>query len=234
MTESKRLAKYIADAGLGSRREVERWILAGRVVVNGTQITSPALNVTAADTILVDGKPVALPAVVCVYAYHKPAGVLTTRHDPQGRPTIYDKLPPALQSLKAVGRLDMNSEGLLLLTNNGDLAQRLMRGDAPRTYKVRVHPGLSAQHLQQLAAGMTVAGIHYAPIKIQAKAGQAGRNQWYELTLTEGKNREIRKLIEACGSHVTRLIRTAYGPIQLGKLQLNEVRDIPQHLVRKL
>lgn len=234
MTESKRLAKFLADAGRGSRREAERWIAAGRVTVNGQFISSPAINVSPEDVVTLDGQPVApfsAASQVQLYAYHKPAGVLTTRTDPHGRPTIYDHLPPALQALKYAGRLDMNTEGLLLLTNNGDLAARLMRGNMPRVYKVRVHPGLTDQHIKQLARGMTVDGITYAPVKAAAAPNKGGQNKWYELTLTEGKNREIRNLMAACGCQVTRLIRVAYGPIELGKLPLNEVREVAPHLI---
>jgi 23S rRNA pseudouridine2605 synthase len=222
MKETLRLAKRIAGSGLASRREAERWIEAGRVQLNGKQITNVATNVTMEDDVKVDGN--SLPTLReerMVFRFHKPQGCLVTRHDPQGRPTIYDVLPKGIPHLIPVGRLDYNSEGLLLLTTDGDLAQTLMhpKTGMERTYRVRVLGKLKKNDIERLAKGITIEGTRYRSVKVVPEEGTTkGHNVWLEVTLTEGKNREIRRIFEHIGHPVSRLIRTSYGPFQLGKL----------------
>ena len=222
MKETLRLAKRVAQSGLASRREAERWIEAGRVQVNGKQEKNVATNVTMADDIRVDGQLLPTPREEkVVFRFYKPAGCLVTRHDPQGRKTIYDVLPKGMPHLIPVGRLDFNSEGLLLLTTDGDLAQTLMhpKTGLPRTYRVRVL-GVPKKHdIERLAKGITIEGTRYREVKVVPEENQGkGHNIWLEVTLLEGKNREIRKIFEHLGHPVSRLIRTDYGPFSLGKL----------------
>ncbi|MBV9523105.1 MAG: rRNA pseudouridine synthase [Alphaproteobacteria bacterium] len=223
----ERIAKVMARAGLCSRRDAERWIAAGRVAVDGTVLTSPATVVTAASRILVDGKPLLPPEPARLWRYHKPAGLVTTHRDEKGRATVFDKLPPGLPRVITVGRLDLNSEGLLLLTNDGALARRL---ELPATgwlrrYKVRIHGFVEEQRLQRLAGGITVDGIDYGPISARLER-QQGSNAWIEMGLREGRNREIRRVLEHLGYPVTRLIRLSYGPFQLGNLERGAVEEI--------
>jgi 23S rRNA pseudouridine2605 synthase len=228
MRKPERIAKRMAAAGLCSRREAERWIEAGRVVVNGVQLDSPAHTVTLADEIIVDGIPLPQQAPTQVWLYHKPVGVVTTARDPQGRPTVFEQLPADLPRVVTVGRLDLNSEGLLLLTNDGELAEQLMhpRNELPRTYKVRAHGALPADLGARLAQGVTIEGIRYRPMTSKIQAG-TGQNHWLELTLHEGKNREIRKVLNHFGLQVNRLIRTSYGPFHLAKLAAGAVVTAP-------
>lgn len=224
----ERIAKVLARAGLCSRREAERWIGQGRVSVDGKVIDSPALNVLRDADILVDGAPLPDRQPTRLWRYHKPAGRLTTRRDPEGRPTIYDGLPPELAQAITVGRLDMNSEGLLLLTNDGALARRL---ELPATgwirkYRVRVHGTVDPKALERLARGVTIDGIHYGPITATLER-QVSANAWISMALREGKNREIRRVMEHLGYSVSRLIRTSFGPFQLGKLTRGTVEEVP-------
>jgi 23S rRNA pseudouridine2605 synthase len=225
--EGDRIAKVMARAGLCSRREAEAWIAEGRVKVNGQKITSPALNVTDRDDIRVDGKPLPDKEKIRLWRYHKPRGLLTTARDPQGRPTVFEKLPKELPRVVSVGRLDLNSEGLLLLTNDGELARRL---ELPATgwvrrYRVRVNGKVEVAHLNELRKGITVEGIRYGSVQASLDR-QQGDNAWLTMALTEGKNREIRKLCGHFGWAVSRLIRISYGPFQLGSLETGLVEEV--------
>jgi 23S rRNA pseudouridine2605 synthase len=233
--EGERIAKAIARAGVCSRRDAEAMILAGRVSVNGKKLTSPALNVTVGDDIRIDGKPMPEPERTRLFRYYKPRGLVTTAKDPQGRPTVFDSLPKGMPRVVSVGRLDLNSEGLLLLTNDGGLARRL---ELPTTgwvrrYRVRVHGEVDQTQLGQLARGITVEGVRYGAIEATLDRKQ-GDNVWLTMALTEGKNREIRKICGHFGWPVSRLIRVAYGPFQLGS-QLNpgDIEEVPAKVLRE-
>lgn len=236
MTEKKeRIAKIMSAAGLCSRRIAEKWVLDGRVQVNGQKLTTPVFMVGNTDTILVDGKPVNGPQKRRVWCYHKPIGLVTTHRDPKGRPTVFEALPEYLPRVISVGRLDLNSEGLLLLTTDGGLAREL---ECPskgwkRRYRVRVHGVLTSQIQTKLQKGITVKGIHYAPCEVMVER-VLGSNCWLLVTLTEGKNREIRRLMSFFGLKVTRLIRISYGPFQLGNLEKNAIREVPQKVLKEL
>jgi 23S rRNA pseudouridine2605 synthase len=227
----------MARAGLCSRRDAERWIADGRVSVNGKTLASPAFTVVPEDRIVVDGKP--LPAVEAprLFLYHKPVGLVTTAHDEKNRATVFDNLPPGLPRLVSVGRLDLNSEGLLLLTNDGGLARylELPANALTRRYRVRVRGAVTAAALAKLAKGVTVDGMNYGPIQARVEREQTGANVWVSLTLKEGKNREIRKVMSHLGLQVSRLIRTAYGPFELGDLAAGATQEIrPEVLKAKL
>lgn len=224
----ERIAKRIARAGLGSRREVERWIADGRVSVDGHKVTTPAINVGAGARITVDGKPVAAAEPARLWRYHKPSGLICTRSDPQGRDTVFDALPPSMPRVISIGRLDVTSEGLLLLTNDGALARRL---ELPATgwtrrYRVRVYGRVDEAALAKLARGVTVDGIRYGSIQAKLEHSQ-GANSWLAVSLREGKNREIRRVMEHLGLTANRLIRTAFGPFQLGNLARGKVVEVP-------
>jgi len=223
----ERIAKVIARAGLASRREAEAWIAAGRVAVNGAPIVSPALNVTAADRIAVDGQPLRARERTRLFLYHKPRGLVTTHADPQGRPTIFRALPKRLPRLISVGRLDINTEGLLLLTNDGGLARVL---ELPATgwlrrYRVRALGRVTQERLDALRAGITVAGVRYGPIEATVDREQ-GANVWLTVGIREGKNREVRKVLETLRLNVNRLIRVAFGPFELGELDDGKVEEV--------
>jgi 23S rRNA pseudouridine2605 synthase len=231
--EGERIAKVIARAGLASRREAEAWIAAGRVAVNGNTITSPALNVTRADKIVVDGKPLPGAERTRLFLYHKPRGLVTTSSDPQGRPTIFDALPKDLPRLISIGRLDLSTEGLLLLTNDGGLARAL---ELPATgwlrrYRVRAHGKVAQHDLDQLRDGVTVDGINYGPIEAFLDREQ-GTNVWITFAIREGKNREVRNVLRHLGLQVARLIRISFGPFQLGELAEGAVSEIPTRILR--
>lgn len=221
----ERIAKRIAAAGLCSRREAERWIEHGRVSINGNIIDTPATTVTADDTILVDNNPLPANAPLRLFAYHKPIGVICTERDTHMRPTVLEQLPETMPRVVTVGRLDLNSEGLLLLTTSGDLAKTLMHPETElkRTYRVRTFGNVTEKALDKLRAGITVDNIHYQPMAIDYEGKPTGRNQWLTITLTEGKNREIRKALGAIDVQVNRLIRTHYGPYALNDLPQNSV-----------
>lgn len=229
----ERIAKVIARAGLCSRRDAERWIADGRVAVNGRVLASPAVNVGPTDRIAVDG--VALPARerTRLWLYHKPKGLVTTARDPEGRPTVFAALPPEIPRVLAVGRLDITTEGLLLLTNDGGLARLLELPSTGwlRRYRVRVHGDVSKEALDGLAEGVTVEGIHYGPVEATLDRSQ-GTNHWLTLGLREGKNREIKRLLAHLGLATTRLIRISYGPFQLGELKAREIREIRGRVLR--
>ena len=231
--DGERIAKRLARAGVCSRRDAEKLILAGRVAVDGQVLTSPALVVTAANLVTVDGKALGTPEPPRLWRYHKPDGLITTHKDPQGRPTLFERLPPDLPRVISIGRLDLNSEGLLLLTNDGGLARRLeLPGTAwVRRYRVRVYGIISDAHLLALSQGITVDGIRYG--SIQATLDQSkGANSWLSMSLREGKNREIRRVIEYLGGKVTRLIRLGYGPCELGDLPRGAVEEVAPKILR--
>lgn len=232
MTE--RIAKYLARAGVCSRREAEKLITQQRVTVNGAVIESPALNVEETEKIKVDGEKVAAPEQTRLWIYYKPVGLVTTHSDNQGRPTVFENLPAGLPRVISIGRLDLNSEGLLLLTNNGELSRllELPQNAWSRRYKVRVHGTLNKQKLADLEKGVVIEGVSYGAVKIAVESEQ-GSNAWLSITLNEGKNREIRKLMKFVGLEVARLIRLSYGPFQLGSLKKGEVKEVPQKVLKE-
>jgi 23S rRNA pseudouridine2605 synthase len=224
---SERIAKFLSRAGIASRRDAERMIEAGRVAVNGVVLTTPATLVVADDRITVDGKPVAAPQRTRLFRYHKPADLVVTHRDPQGRRTVFETLPPGLPRVVSVGRLDLNSEGLLLLTNDGGLARTL---ELPATgwlrrYRVRVYGMVDDARLARLADGVTVDGVRYGPIEAGLDS-RRGDNAWLTVSLREGKNREVRRVMEHLGLRVSRLIRVAYGPFQLGQLTAGSIEEV--------
>lgn len=224
----ERIAKRLARAGLCSRREAESWIKDGRIRVDGLVLTSPATLVTETSKITVDGKPVAAPAPARLWLYHKPSGVICTSRDPQGRETVFDHLPGSLPRVVLVGRLDLTSEGLLLLTNDGGLA-RTMELPATgwlRLYRVRVFGKPDPERLARLADGITIDGIDYGPITAALERVQ-GSNAWLTMSLREGRNREVRRVMEHLGLTVNRLIRTEFGPFRLGRIPRDAVIEVP-------
>jgi 23S rRNA pseudouridine2605 synthase len=232
--KGERIAKVLARAGLCSRRDAERWIAEGRVSLDGKVLTTPAVTVTEASVVRVDGKPLPTPEPARLWRYHKPAGLVTTHRDEKGRPTVFERLPPELPRLVSVGRLDLNSEGLLLLTNDGGLARELelpARGWI-RRYKVRVHGAVEPAALAALEKGLAIDRVKYGPIHA-AFERQQGSNAWLTVSLAEGKNREIRRVMEHLGLAVTRLIRLAYGPFQLGHLPKGAVEEVPRRVLRE-
>jgi len=231
--KGERIAKRLARAGVASRREVERMIEAGRVSVNGRKLDSPALNVTDADDILVDGRPVAAAEPARLWRYHKPAGLVTSARDEKGRATVFDRLPPELPRVMSVGRLDLTSEGLLLLTNDGELKRKLELPSTGwvRKYRVRANGNASDQRLQPLRDGITIAGERFQPMSVDFDK-QSGANVWLTIGLREGKNREIRRALEEVGLIVNRLIRVSYGPFQLGDLARGGVEEVRPKILR--
>jgi len=231
--KGERIAKRLSRAGICSRRDAELLIEEGRVEVNGTILSTPATLVTDADRVLVDGVPVPAKEPVRLWRYHKPRNLVTSHRDPQGRPTVFDALPEAMPRVISIGRLDFTSEGLLLLTNDGDLARRLELPSTGwlRVYRVRVHGRPDAAKLASLKDGIEVDGVRYGPISAEIDKIQA-TNAWITMSLKEGKNREIRKLCEHLGYPVARLIRTSYGPFQLGLLEPGAVEEVPARVLR--
>jgi len=229
-SEPQRIAKLLARAGVASRREIERMIEERRIAIDGQPVEKPATLLTSLQGVTVDGKPVKAPAPARLFRFHKPTGVLTAASDPRGRPTIYDRLPNGLPRLMPVGRLDMNTEGLLLLTTDGGLKRQLElpSSGVERSYRARVFGDVSQEKLEALIEGIEIDGIRYGSIDANLER-RTGRNGWVEMRLTEGKNREVRRVLEHLGLQVSRLIRTAYGPFVLGDLPAGAVDEIRQH-----
>jgi 23S rRNA pseudouridine2605 synthase len=228
-TGPQRIAKLLARAGIASRREIERMIAEGRIALNGEKLTTPATLLESLDGVTVDGKPVRPAAATRLFRFYKPPATLTAERDPKHRPTIYDRLPPGLPRLVPVGRLDFMTEGLLLLTNDGELKRQLElpRTGVVRTYRARAYGQITQAQLESLAEGITVDGIHYGSINANLER-RTGSNCWVEMSLTEGKNREVRRVLAHLGLQVSRLIRTAYGPLTLEGLEPGAVDEVPQ------
>jgi 23S rRNA pseudouridine2605 synthase len=240
---SERIAKAMARAGIASRREVERLIGLGKVAVNGKILDTPATLVTRDDVITVDGKPVGSAQATRVWRYHKPAGLVTSHGDPQGRPTVFDALPSSLPRVISVGRLDLNTEGLLILTNDGELSRalELPQTELVRQYRARARGRVTQLQLDSLKDGVTVDGVRYGPIEARldkakdtAEGERASANLWISVSITEGKNREVRKVLEHLGLTVNRLIRLAYGPFQLGTLPVGSVEEVGPRVIREM
>jgi 23S rRNA pseudouridine2605 synthase len=229
----ERIAKYLSRAGIASRRDAEALIAAGKVRLNNADVTHPAVFVQEGDQITVNGKPISPPERTRLWRYHKPDGLVTTHKDPEGRATVFEHLPADLPRVISVGRLDLTSEGLLLLTNDGALSRQL---ELPATgwlrrYRVRVHGGVAPEKLQRLADGMTVDGTKFGPIEASVDSIQRA-NTWLSVSLREGKNREIRRVMDALLLPVTRLIRVAYGPFQLGNLARGAAEEVNGKILR--
>ncbi len=229
----ERIAKVLSRAGVASRRDAERMITEGRVAVNGKVIDSPALNVTPRDRITVDGKPIAAAEPARLWLYHKPVGLVTTERDEKGRDTVFGTLPADMPRVMSVGRLDLTSEGLLLLTNDGALKRRLELPSTGwlRRYRVRINGSVGEAALDQLRKGIEVEGVRYQPMVVTFDR-QQGANAWLTVSLREGKNREIRRAMSEIGVTVNRLIRVSYGPFQLGNLKAGEVEEVRRRVLR--
>lgn len=230
----ERIAKWLARAGVASRRDAEKLLADGVVAVNGAVVTHPATFIDRADVVQVRGAVIDAPDRTRLWRYHKPEGLVTTHRDPQGRTTVFDRLPPTLPRVVSIGRLDLNSEGLLLLTNDGALARRLElpSNGWTRRYRVRVYGEIDNRALGGLVRGATVDGVRYGPIEAMLDA-RTGTNAWLSIALKEGRNREVRKVMAHLGLQVTRLIRVAYGPFQLGNLERGAVDEISGKVLRE-
>lgn len=231
---AERIAKFLARSGVCSRREAEVLIAQGRISVNGETIETPAFNVNGDEDVRFDGEKIKQKEKTRLWLYHKPAGLMTTHKDEKERETVFQHLPVGLPRVISVGRLDLNSEGLLLLTNDGELSRalELPQNGWSRRYRVRVHGYVDIKKLARLESGTVIEGVAYAPCKITVDS-QQGTNAWLTVTLSEGKNREIRKLMASVGLSVARLIRLSYGPFQLGSLKKGEVREVPQKVLKE-
>ena len=232
----ERVAKALARAGVASRREVERLIEAGRVAINGKVLTTPAIKVQPGDFLTVDGQLVAEREPTRIFRYHKPTGLMTTHNDPKGRPTVFQSLPKELPRLISVGRLDLNSEGLLLLTNDGELSRALETPSNAwvRRYRARAFGDTTQAKLDTLKDGITVEGVKYGAIDTAHDKAGGGKNIWIPVSLSEGKNREVRKVLEALGLKVNRLIRMSYGPFALGPLEAGQIEEVGPRVIREL
>jgi 23S rRNA pseudouridine2605 synthase len=236
--QGERVAKALARAGVASRRDVEKLIEEGRVALNGEVLTTPAVKVEPGDILTVDGEVVDAAEPTRLFRYHKPVDLLTTHRDPQGRATVFDALPPGLPRLISIGRLDINSEGLLLLTNDGELARALEQPTTGivRRYRVRARGRVTQADLDKLQDGVTVEGVKYGPIEAKidkAKDGPQGANVWITVTLAEGKNREVRRVLKSVGLEVGRLIRMSYGPFVLGSLPIGQIEEVGPRVIRE-
>lgn len=240
---TERIAKAMARAGIASRREVERLIGLGKVAVNGRILDTPAVLVKRDDKITVDGKPIGAAQATRVWRYHKPAGLITSHNDPAGRPTVFDALPSGLPRVISVGRLDLATEGLLLLTNDGELSRALELPDTAlvRQYRARARGRITQAQLDKLKDGVVVDGVRYGPVeatidkaKEKAEGEKSSANLWLSVQITEGKNREVRKVLESVGLTVNRLIRLAYGPFQLGTLPVGAVEEVGPRVIREM
>lgn len=231
--DGDRIAKVLAHAGIASRRDAEKLITAGRVSVNGKILSSPAFVVKEGDEVKFDGDPIAARPPTRVWRHYKPVGRVTTHKDPDGRETVFDHLPDGIGRVISIGRLDLNSEGLLLLTNDGELARVLELPSTgwTRRYRVRAYGDITDEKLAKLKDGITVEGVRYGPIEATVDR-RTGSNIWLTVGLKEGKNREIRKVLGALGLTVNRLLRTAYGPFQLGSLRKRETEEIKRHVLK--
>ena len=233
-----RIAKLLARAGVASRREVERMIADRGIAIDGKVVETPATLLDTLRGVTVDGKPVAKPEPTRLFAFHKPTGLITAERDPRGRPTIYDALRNALPKdaprVMPIGRLDFNTEGLLLLTNDGGFKRllELPANAVERTYRARAHGEVSQAQLESLIEGITIDGVHYGRIDANLER-RTGANQWIELTITEGKNREVRRVLEHLGLKVNRLMRTSFGPVSLGDLPRGQVIEVRKHDIGK-
>jgi 23S rRNA pseudouridine2605 synthase len=230
----ERIAKWLARAGVASRRDAEKLLAAGKIRLNNQVVTHPATFVGSGDIVTVGGKPIDAPGRTRLWRYHKPDGLVTTHRDPEDRPTVFQALPPGLPRVVSIGRLDLNSEGLLLLTNDGALARQL---ELPsngwvRRYRVRIFGAVEPATLAGLARGLTIDGTRYQGIEA-ALDSRKGDNSWLTMSLHEGRNREIRRVMQHLGYHVTRLIRVAYGPFQLGNLPRGAVEEVPGKVLRE-
>lgn len=231
---AERLAKFMARSGVCSRREAEEYIKQQRVTVNGDIVTTPAFNVEGTEKILLDGEKLPQMDKTRLWLYYKPVGLVTTHKDEQNRETVFANLPPYMPRVVSVGRLDLNSEGLLLLTNNGELSRELElpKNAWSRRYRVRVHGRIDTKKLESLKNGVTIDGIEYGKVSTIIDS-QNGTNAWLTVTLNEGKNREVRRLMKYAGLDVARLIRVSYGPFQLGSLKKGEVKEVPQKVLQE-
>lgn len=231
----ERIAKRLARAGVCSRRDAERWIEQGRVQLNGQVLQSPAVNVSDADVIVVDGEPLSGKEPTRMWLYHKPSGLVTSHRDEQGRETIFETLPQSMPRVISVGRLDLNSEGLLLLTNDGALSRYLEMPSTGwvRQYRVRAHGRITQANLDILKEGISVEGVHYGAIEAVLEKEQHGSNVWMQISLREGKNREIRRVLDDMGLSVNRLIRQSYGVFELGNLKVGEVMEVPADVLHQ-
>jgi 23S rRNA pseudouridine2605 synthase len=230
----ERIAKVIARAGICSRRDAEKMIAEGRVALNGEPVTTPAIKVGENDVIAIDGKPLDEPEAARLWRYHKPSGLVTTHKDPQGRPTVFANLPKGMPRVVSVGRLDFNSEGLLLLTNDGDLARRLELPASgwTRRYRARLFGKIAQTDLDKLATGITIDGVKYGPVIADLERSK-GVYSWALVSLKEGKNREVKRVMERIGVKVARLIRVQFGPFHLGHLDPGQTEEIPAKLWRE-
>ena len=232
--QGDRIAKVIARAGYCSRRDAEKLIAEGRVALNGDKVTTPAIRIGENDVIAIDGQPLAEKEPARLWRYHKPAGLVTTHRDPEGRPTVFANLPKNLPRVLSIGRLDVNSEGLLLLTNDGDIARRLELPVAGwiRRYRARLFGKVTQAELDRLASGTTVGNVKYGPIVADLERSK-GMYSWATVSLKEGKNREVKRVMESLGLKVARLIRVQFGPFHLGQLEEGKVEEIPARLWRE-
>lgn len=230
MREGQRIAKLLARAGVASRREIERMIGEERIALNGVTVEHPSLLLKNLTGITVDGNPVAEPAPAKLFRFHKPNGYITAERDASGKKTIYDVLPDDLERVMPIGRLDLNTEGLLLMTTDGEFKREmeLPKTGVERTYRARTFGDITQNQLEELYRGITIEGMHYGPIEANLER-RTGRNQWIEMTLTEGKNREVRRVLEHLGLKVSRLIRSRYGPFVLGNLAKGEIEAVRRH-----